>query len=823
MASSANDCSKASTSANKNPAPVDSTNVATNASAAPSPSPRQNNLQRIQQRKQQVYNWQSAKKILKLAIYSACQSDGCKCTGWKAPLSPNKSPRVDVATQLANFPDPCRNCTHILGNHVSHLKTLPEEEINRLLGMVVDVENIFMSMHTEQDADTKKVYYFLFDLLRQSIVNLRKPKVEGPLGHPPFEQPSIAKAILNFVYYKFADKPQVEWQMMHDLAKMFLHCLNHWNFETPSTKKADASTEEDASEMTAYTTNYTRWLIFCQVPAFCDSLPHFETALVFGRTLLCAVFRTVRRQLMERCRSDRDKMPPEKRDLVLTHFPKFLALVEEEIYSDSSPIWDPEYRPAPPRHLQSSEKGVRRPGEFEKLTAPTNEKNNFSTVNISLGMGKKLKLDPSLADDSQKETSESKNRSDRVSGADSKSRKSDPLCGPEIIGDPTEEEVVEINAKINNLKQNCGLEAVFADNGPRDELPKIEEARGMIELQLVGNSLSQPVSQDTMMWLIGLQNLFSYQLPKMPKHYITRLVFDPKQKTLALIKHGRPIGGICFRMFPEQGFSEIVFCAVSSNEQVKGYGTHLMNHLKDYHIQINIHHFLTFADAYAIGYFKKQGFSKDIKLNRAVYQDLIKDYDGATLMHCQLNPKIVYTEFTSVIRKQREIIKYIIESRNSQAQQVYPGLTCFKEGVRPIPVESIPGIQETGWRPAARMTRVNRMTEECSDPDTLAKNFSIILNTIKNHDFAWPFLEPVKTEIAADYYDHIKYPMDLGTMTKRLKAGYYVTRRLFIADMTRIFSNCRQYNKPDTQYYTWGNTLEKYFQTKMKEMGLWDK
>lgn len=41
--------------------------------------------------------------------------------------------------------------------------------------------------------------------------------------------------------------------------------------------------------------------------------------------------------------------------------------------------------------------GVRRPGEFEKLTAPTNEKNNFSTVNISLGMGKKLKLDPSLA------------------------------------------------------------------------------------------------------------------------------------------------------------------------------------------------------------------------------------------------------------------------------------------------------------------------------------------------------------------------------------------------------------------------------------------
>ena len=32
----------------------------------------------------------------------------------------------------------------------------------------------------------------------------------------------------------------------------------------------------------------------------------------------------------------------------------------------------------------------------------------------------------------------------------------------------------------------------------------------------------------------------------------------------------------------------------------------MMNHLKDYHIQHDILHFLTFADEYAIGYFKKQ-------------------------------------------------------------------------------------------------------------------------------------------------------------------------------------------------------------------------
>lgn len=44
-----------------------------------------------------------------------------------------------------------------------------------------------------------------------------------------------------------------------------------------------------------------------------------------------------------------------------------------------------------------------------------------------------------------------------------------------------------------------------------------------------------------------------------------------------------------------------------------------------------------------------------------------------------------------------------------------------------------------------------------------------------------------------------------------------------MADMARIFSNCRLYNSPDTEYYRCANNLERYFQTKMKEIGLWDK
>jgi len=332
------------------------------------------------------------------------------------------------------------------------------------------------------------------------------------------------------------------------------------------------------------------------------------------------------------------------------------------------------------------------------------------------------------------------------------------------------------------------------------------------------------VPKQTMLWLIALQNVFSHQLPRMPKEYITRLVFDPKHKTLALIKDGRPIGGICFRMFPTQGFSEIVFCAVTSNEQVKGYGTHLMNHLKDYHIRNGVLHFLTFADEFAIGYFKKQGFSKDIKLPKSVYQGYIKDYEGATLMGCELNSKIVYVEFTAVVRRQKEILKKLIEKKQNEIRKVHPGLTCFKDGVKEIPVECIPGIVETGWEPPPQSgSRSTRNSDERVDSDHMYNVYKTILNACRNHQSAWPFLNPVDRKAVPDYYDHIKFSMDMKTMAERLKANYYCNKRLFIADMKRMFTNCRAYNAPETEYYNCANILERFFINKLKDHGLIDK
>ena len=74
-------------------------------------------------------------------------------------------------------------------------------------------------------------------------------------------------------------------------------------------------------------------------------------------------------------------------------------------------------------------------------------------------------------------------------------------------------------------------------------------------------------------------------------------------------------------------------------------------------------------------------------------------------MGCELNPKIVYVEFTAVVRKQKEILKKLVEKKQEQIRKVHAGLTCFREGVTEISVESIPGILETGWQPSSDRSR----------------------------------------------------------------------------------------------------------------------
>lgn len=80
---------------------------------------------------------------------------------------------------------------------------------------------------------------------------------------------------------------------------------------------------------------------------------------------------------------------------------------------------------------------------------------------------------------------------------------------------------------------------------------------------------------------------------------------------------------------------------------------------------------------------------------------------------------------------QLQIIKKLIERKQSEIRKVHPGLTCFREGVRELPIESIPGIREAGWKPPVPATRSARSPDrEHQDPDYLYGMLKTLLNNV---------------------------------------------------------------------------------------------
>lgn len=106
----------------------------------------------------------------------------------------------------------------------------------------------------------------------------------------------------------------------------------------------------------------------------------------------------------------------------------------------------------------------------------------------------------------------------------------------------------------------------------------------------------------------------------MPREYVARLVFDRRHASVAIVRRGSVsvLGGITYRRFPEQKLGEIAFCAVAASEQVRGFGTRLMNNAKALATSRDgLSYFLTYADNNAVGYFAKQGFTKKVTAPRS--------------------------------------------------------------------------------------------------------------------------------------------------------------------------------------------------------------
>lgn len=110
-----------------------------------------------------------------------------------------------------------------------------------------------------------------------------------------------------------------------------------------------------------------------------------------------------------------------------------------------------------------------------------------------------------------------------------------------------------------------------------------------------------------------------------------------------------------------------------------------------------------------------------------------------------------------------------------------------------------------------------------------------LVSELRSHAHAWPFVEAVNPDEVIDYYDIIKEPMgksncthystrlhihdasiDLTQLEENVEKDQYITMDEFVADVQKIFDNCRLYNGEHTNYGRCANRLETYFNERLQ-------
>jgi len=333
----------------------------------------------------------------------------------------------------------------------------------------------------------------------------------------------------------------------------------------------------------------------------------------------------------------------------------------------------------------------------------------------------------------------------------------------------------------------CGSNIRVRDGSAREE-----EQSGVLNWITIANDGSDA----NLKLLAQLKQIISIQLPKMPKSYIMRLVFDLQHMSLIGIKNGKVIGGITFRQFVKIGyvsFIEVVFCVITKHEQRGGYGSRLMNRLKNWCQENNNLNLLTYGDDTAIGYFQRQGFSADIEMDAKDWDiGFLKFYDSATLMHCLVDSRIDYLEINQQNRLQRATFCKKMRELSQQHQE-YEGIKKVSErGPSLIDHTKVQGLIEAGWNPA----HLDKLLEK-ENQDQIYRENKTLLDQIKNAtNLSQPFLSPVVElypNLAENYLQTISDPIDLRTITEKLERRVYICPEMMLADLHRMIENCKTF------------------------------
>ncbi len=231
-----------------------------------------------------------------------------------------------------------------------------------------------------------------------------------------------------------------------------------------------------------------------------------------------------------------------------------------------------------------------------------------------------------------------------------------------------------------------------------------------------------------------------------------------------------------------------------------------MNHFKEYcKHELGINYLLTYADNFAIGYFKKQGFTADITLPANQWKGYIKDYDGGTMMGCRLYKHIDYRDISGSVR---EVIKEVCKNLQKDAGEgviVYSGLT---EGF-PRNIHDIPGLEHVS---------INKDDGWSAKTGSFQGQVSTLLSAVMKETFSLPFREPVSDALVPGYSSVIKNPIDLSTMMMKNNGKWYSTRDQLRADVKLMIDNCVLFNGPRHEVTRMGNETVNYLYSRIDKL-----
>merc|ERR1712183_723780 len=103
-----------------------------------------------------------------------------------------------------------------------------------------------------------------------------------------------------------------------------------------------------------------------------------------------------------------------------------------------------------------------------------------------------------------------------------------------------------------------------------------------------------------------------------------------------------------------------------------------------------------------------------------------------------------------------------------------------------------------------RLMKLEKMINPLLD-DNYQNALTYILDNILNEKIktmqeSWPFMKPVNKKQVKDYYEKIKQPMDLETISRKISSHKYHSRQEFITDMELIYQNPLVFNGENSEF-----------------------